>query len=134
MIRFLLKLLISIVILNSSIVVVKAQLQGKAKIDSLHLSFLNEKDGPNKVITLNEISTEFSRINKLDSSLFYAEISLELARKINDSLSIADSYISLTSALMDFGKNEESMKNGLDAIMIYDNLLNSNNESTLKRY
>ena len=123
----------SFAILNLSVVIVEAQLQGQARIDSLHLSLLNKKDGPSKVITLNEMSTEFSRINIPDSNLFYAEISLELARKINDSLGIADSYVSLTGALMNFGKNEESIKYGLDAIVIYDKLLNSNNNKLKRR-
>ena len=75
-------LAISFVILNSSIVIVEAQLQGQAKIDSLMNELPKAKPDTNKVKLLASISYVNREINP-DEGLKYGEQGLELTNKLN---------------------------------------------------
>jgi tetratricopeptide (TPR) repeat protein len=79
--KVLLILAISFVIFNSSFVIVEAQLQGQAKIDSLMKELPKMKDDTNGVNLLSYLSYYYSSINP-DEGIKYGEQGLILTKKI----------------------------------------------------
>ncbi len=90
--------------------------------DSLLLQVKNAKEDTAKVNTLNALAFEF-RNNDPDTSLYYSDESLELATKLNYKMGIGDAYLQKSNALMNLGEYDEALKNGNDALKIYEQLL-----------
>ena len=90
--------------------------------DSLLLQLKTGKEDTAKVNTLNTLAFEF-RNNDPDTALYFSSESLELATKLNYKMGIADAYLQKSNALMNLGEYDEALKNGNDALNIYEQLL-----------
>jgi two-component system NtrC family sensor kinase len=101
-----------------------SQKQGQEKIDSILAVLKVAKQDSTKVNTLNALSYEF-RSNDPDTAIYFANEALALATKTNYKMGIANAYLSLGAATMNLGKYEEALKNNMDALKIYDQLLGS---------
>jgi tetratricopeptide (TPR) repeat protein/serine phosphatase RsbU (regulator of sigma subunit) len=86
-----LTLAISFVIFNSSFLIVKAQLQGQAKIDSLLKEIPKMKQDTNAVNLLGALSFEYRLINPVDG-VKYGEKGFKIAENINWELGKAKCY------------------------------------------
>ena len=81
------------------------------KSDSLFSVLKQLKTGDTaKVRTLNVLAYEF-RNNDPDTAIYFANKSLLLATKLNDTIGIADAYLCLGAALINIGNYEEALKN-----------------------
>ena len=92
--KVLIILMISFVIFNLSIVVVNAQLQGQAKIDSLTAELSKSKQDTNHLKLLNELSFIYYTIEP-DKGIEYGEKGLLLAQKLDWIQGLAGCYNSL---------------------------------------
>ncbi|MEP7169200.1 MAG: tetratricopeptide repeat protein [Bacteroidota bacterium] len=93
-------------------------------IDSLQSVLKTAKEDTAKVNILNGLAFEF-RNNNPDTTIYFAKEALALATKLNYKLGIANSYLNLSSVMTNLGQFEEALKNVNEAIVIYDQLLAS---------
>lgn len=80
-----------------------ANKQNKDEINYLKNQLTNSKSNIDKIINLNKLSINYNETN-LDSSIFYAQKALLLAKKINNKSLIADSYFTLGTTYKSIGK------------------------------
>ena len=119
--KILLILAISFVILNSSIVIVEAQLQGQARIDSIRKELPKMKQDTNGVNLLSDLSFTYSTINP-DEGVKYGKQGLMLANKISWNPGIARCCFSL-GVVYSFGKSDH-----LKALEYHKKALNTHEE------
>ncbi len=86
-----------------------AQKQGKEKIDSLFAVLGQTKDDTSKVTLLNLIANEL-RNNEPDSAIYFAELALELSRKLNYIYGVAFSKTTAASAKINLGQVDEALE------------------------
>jgi len=101
------------------------QKHGQEKIDSLFTVLKTVKEDSAKVKTLIALSDEFS--DNPDTAFYFVNLSLVLAKKINDKMKIAAAHFAIGRVLIDLGKYEEALKNFNDALTLYDELFTSAN-------
>jgi len=94
--KVLMILAISFVILNSSFVIVEAQLQSQAKIDSLLKELPKMKQDTNHVNLLADLSYEYHLFNP-DDGIKYGEQALKIAENIKWKFGEAKSYSTLAT-------------------------------------
>jgi tetratricopeptide (TPR) repeat protein len=92
--------------------------QNQAKIDSLKFLIASAKQDTNQVKALNTLAYKYQRIN-LDTSLIYAEQSLELALLLNFKTGVARSYTNIGFVHLyqgDYDKTLEYWKKSLKTL------------------
>ncbi|MBX3042153.1 MAG: tetratricopeptide repeat protein [Ignavibacteriae bacterium] len=107
MIRF---LLILLVILQTSFVIVKSQLQGQAKIDSLLKEIPKMKEDTNAVNLYVKIAFEFSSVNS-KKGIDYSIEGMKLAEKIKWKKGVAMLYSTLGTNQSNLNLSEEALHN-----------------------
>jgi two-component system sensor histidine kinase UhpB len=91
-------------------------------IDSLFAVLKNQKSDTAKVNTLNAIASEF-RNNDPDTSIYFGNKALKLAKSINYKMGIANVYLQLNIPTMNIGDYELALKYCNKALQLYDELL-----------
>src|ERR1051326_5502263 len=92
------------------------------KIDSLYTLVKKDKDDTNKINHSNNLSHEYINIGAYDSALYYANLNLRLAKKINFKKGMADCYNTIGIALHLQGQYAESLLNYLNCLKILEEI------------
>ncbi len=116
------RLLIMFALLFISIQVF-SQKTGRDKSDSLLTVVMNANDDTSKVTLLNQVAIELKN-NEPDSAIYYTEKAIALSRKLNYEFGIAISKVTAASIQINLGQVEKAMINSNDALRIYEQLLN----------
>jgi tetratricopeptide (TPR) repeat protein/serine phosphatase RsbU (regulator of sigma subunit) len=121
---------ISFLILNSTFVIVEAQQQGQAKIDSLLKELPNIKEDTNAVKLLSNLSFEYYLINP-DNGIKFGEQGVKVAKKIVWKVGLANCYNSL-GVVNSFGKSDydKGLEYYSKSLKIYEELDNKSGIAT----
>lgn len=95
-----------------------ANKQNIDQINYLKNQLANSKSNIDKIINLNKLSINYNETN-LDSSIFYAQKALLLAKKINNKSLIADSFYTLGTTYKSIGKLDSAGYYLFGALDIY---------------
>ncbi|NNV54810.1 tetratricopeptide repeat-containing sensor histidine kinase [Limnovirga soli] len=94
-------------------------------IDSLTKVLQSTKVDTTRINTLNWLAYQL-RNNDPDSAVYFANKAFELATKTNYKIGVATSFLWKGVATMKLGAYDEALKNSLDALKIYDDLISTN--------
>lgn len=95
--------------------------QDKVVLDSLHVQLNHAKEDSTKVKVLWALS-EYQVRYDLPASLEYVMSAMEVAKESKDPILIATSYTYLLRSFFQMGNFNEALKNGLEALKIYEDL------------
>ncbi len=105
-------------------VVLHAQLQGRAKIDSLQQRLQSFSADSNRAVTLAEISKAFHTINP-DTGIIYANAALKLSQDLQWTLGIAKAYNALGMSYEAHSDNPTALGHYINALGLYEQLKDS---------
>lgn len=102
-----------------------AQKKGKEKIDSLFAVLNATKQDSIRLKTLIALANSL-RSNDPDTSVYFADEALALAKKLNDNTGSVNAHLQRSVAKMNLGEYNEALNSSTQALKICDQLLASN--------
>ena len=97
-------------------------------VDTLLVQLNTGIEDTAKVNTLNALAFEF-RNNDPDTAIYFCNVSLNLAKKLDYKFGVASAYLQMGYATMNRGEYDEALKKSNEALQIYEQLLVSGKSS-----